>query len=413
VDFRKLGVVVFILVPVFSSLLIAQATKPFMVAGLRPSKDLVWKRTSPNAKQPDGPVLYQIIFRSSATPNHVPVISPTFTLMNSPISVVGGNVVISGMSINGGTGVISFAGGQTFPGIGTITGVTAGDGLTGGGVSGTVGLAVDGTVARTNASNNFLADQTITGNLTIANPGNITLANGSVFSGIDVDASNKMGVGTFTPSFDLSLGGDAARTIAMERTTTGAGNILTVQAGTAALGSTNLRGGDVVLSAGNGTGLGASGNVRFQTAGQNDLSGTSDNLLTDRIIIVSRAKGLTLSAPGFTSLMSIHLTGTHTAGGRIRYMVRATDGGSQIATEEGIIQYLATANSITCTVQTNDKLHLGTVNSGCTPGFFNPGSQPGVSIFDNVSFSSPAAIVVHEVYFSIENESGSSIRLEP
>jgi hypothetical protein len=124
-------------------------------------------------------------------------------------------------------------------------------------------------------------------------------------------------------------------------------------------------------------------------------------------------KNLTLSAPGFTSLMSIHLTGTNTAGGRVWYMVRATDGGSQIATEEGVIQFLATANSITCTVQTTDKLHLGTVNSGCTPGFFNPLSQPGVSVFDNVTFSSPAPIVVHEVYFRVLNMSGAVIRLEP
>jgi hypothetical protein len=124
-------------------------------------------------------------------------------------------------------------------------------------------------------------------------------------------------------------------------------------------------------------------------------------------------KTMTLAAPGFTSLMSVHLTGTNTAGGRIEYVVRATDGGFQIATEEGIIQWLATANSITCTVQTSDKLHLGTVNSGCTPGFFNPGSQPGISVFDNVSFSTPAAIVVHEVTFRIHNISGSVIRLEP
>jgi len=166
------------------------------------------------------------------------------------------------------------------------------------------------------------------------------------------------------------------------------GATFTVEGGSAASGSTDVAGGDMQLSGGFGTGLGGGGNVRIQTAGQNDLSGTLDNLLVDREIFVARAKQLTLSAPGFTSLMSIHLVGTHTAGGRIFYMVRATDGGSQIATEEGVIQYLATANSITCTVQTTDKLHLGTVNSGCTPGFFNPGSQPGVSIFDNVTFSS-------------------------
>lgn len=205
-----------------------------------------------------------------------------------------------------------------------------------------------------------------------------------------------------------------ARSLVAERATgTNPGNLMTIFAGSSAAGSTDINGGSLLLNGGLGTGLGGGGNVRIQTAGANDLSGTTDNLLVDRMIHVARAKQLTLSAPGFTSLMSIHLTGTHTAGGRIFYMVRATDGGSQIATEEGVIQYLATANSITCTVQTTDKLHLGTVNSGCTPGFFNPSSQPGVSIFDNVTFSSPAPIVVHEVYFTIENDSGSAIRLEP
>jgi hypothetical protein len=41
-----------------------------------------------------------------------------------------------------GTGLIKFATGQTFPGTGTITGVTAGSGLTGGGTNGTVNLAL-------------------------------------------------------------------------------------------------------------------------------------------------------------------------------------------------------------------------------------------------------------------------------
>ena len=411
--FRTPSTLVYLLVLMISSLAIAQNAQPVMVAGLRPSQEALWKRTSPNTKQLDGPVLYQIIFRSSATPNHVPMISPAFTLTNSPISVSGGNLAIGGMTVDGGTGIITFAGGQPFPGAGTITNVTAGSGITGGGSSGSVNIAVDGTVARTNASNNFLADQTITGTLTVASPGNIVISNGSLVSGLNVEASNRMGIGTFSPSFDLGLGGDSARTIAMERNSTGSGSGLTIQAGTAAFGSTNQAGGDVVLSAGNGTGLGGSGNVRFQTAGMNDASGTTDNTLSDRVIIVSKAKPLTLATPGFTSLMSIHLTGTHVAGGRVHYVIRATDGGTQVATEEGIIQYLATANSITCTVQTDDKLHLGVVNSGCTPGFFNPGSQPGISVFDNVSFSSPAPIVIHEVYFTIENESGSPIRLEP
>ena len=148
-------------------------------------------------------------------------------------------------------------------------------------------------------------------------------------------------------------------------------------------------------------------------------SATIDQLGTIR-------KTMTLSAPGFTSLMSVHLTGTNTAGGRIQYTIRATDGGTQVATEEGVMQWLANPNSITCTIQTADKLHLGTVGSVCTPGFFNPAAQPGVSISDTVAFQTPANIVIHEVYFRIVPTVGlnfpsgptgpavpSLIRLEP
>ena len=131
--------------------------------------------------------------------------------------------------------------------------------------------------------------------------------------------------------------------------------------------------------------------------------------------IVVGPKTMTLTAPGFTSLASwtVGGAGAEATGGYIGYTIVATDGASQIATETGTMLYNATANSITCTVQTTQKLHLGTVNSGCTPGFFNPGSQPGVSIFDNVAFGTPAPIVVHYVYFEIHNVGAPPTRLEP
>lgn len=131
--------------------------------------------------------------------------------------------------------------------------------------------------------------------------------------------------------------------------------------------------------------------------------------------VITGDKDMTLPQPGFASIMSVHLTGTQVAGGRIYFTIRATDGGSQIATEEGVIQWLATPNSVTCTVQSVDTLHLGTVNAGCTPGFFNPGSQPGVSIFDNVSFSNPAAVAVNHVWYRIVTPADptATIRLEP
>ena len=235
------------------------------------------------------------------------------------------------------------------------------------------------------------------------------------FSGLTYFGGDSTLSGNLSLIGNLSLTGNVPRSVRVtpNPNSESAGNALTVTAGGATTGSTNQKGGDLVLAAGNGTGTGGSGDVRIQTAGASSTSGTVSDTVVDRRIIVAKAKPMTLAAPGFASLMSIQLTGIQTAGGRIYYMVRATDGGSQIATEEGVIQYLATANSITCTVQTADKLHLGTVNSGCTPGFFNPGNQPGVSVFDNVTFSSPAPIVEHEVYYEIENLSGSPIRLEP
>src|SRR5437763_893969 len=50
---------------------------------------------------------------------------------------------------------------------GTITGVVAGDGLQGGGTSGSVRLDTDSTVARTNRSNSFAGNQDVTGNFSV------------------------------------------------------------------------------------------------------------------------------------------------------------------------------------------------------------------------------------------------------
>jgi hypothetical protein len=67
---------------------------------------------------------------------------------------------------------------------GTITGVTAGTGLTGGGTGGNVTLAVDSTVARTAGSQSFTGNQTVYGNLEIGqinNTGGGFTANGGAW----------------------------------------------------------------------------------------------------------------------------------------------------------------------------------------------------------------------------------------
>ncbi len=70
-------------------------------------------------------------------------------------------------------GILTFAPGQTFPGTGpgTITGVTAGTGLTGGGTSGPVTLNLDLTkIPQLAASNNFTGTQTITNGILNLSP---------------------------------------------------------------------------------------------------------------------------------------------------------------------------------------------------------------------------------------------------
>jgi hypothetical protein len=66
------------------------------------------------------------------------------------------------------TGLVTFVSGQTFPGTGTITGVTAGTDLTGGGTSGTVTLNLDTTKVPLLASNNaFTGNNSFSGTVGI------------------------------------------------------------------------------------------------------------------------------------------------------------------------------------------------------------------------------------------------------
>jgi hypothetical protein len=159
--------------PAHAKIIAADSSKPVLLAGLRPQPELVWQRTSPNSKELDGPVLYQILFRSSAMPGHLPKIAPNFTLTDSLISEGNGFIAIGALSINS-SGIVTFANGQTFPGgNGTVSSISAGAGLTGGTITttGTIGLDTAFT------DNRYLR---LNGG---AMAGTITFANGQTFPG--------------------------------------------------------------------------------------------------------------------------------------------------------------------------------------------------------------------------------------
>src|ERR1022692_2734971 len=138
------------------------------------------------------------------------------------------------------TGVVTFAGGQTFPGTGTITGVAAGTDLTGGGNSGNVTLNVDTTkvvtgitagtdltgggtggvqtlnldttkVPQLNSPNTFTANQSVTGNLT---------ASGTV-TGAVINAAGSFQLGGTTFAFGSTTNSNAFLGFAGNFTTTG------------------------------------------------------------------------------------------------------------------------------------------------------------------------------------------------
>jgi hypothetical protein len=94
-----------------------------------------------------------------------------------------------------------------------------------------------------------------------------------------------VGIGTTSPDALLSLGGQAAQVVDMVRETTAstAGNDLTIKAGGATSGGTNLNGGNLNLISGISTGTGSSGiNFKIYEAG---ASGSSDNSSTTAMTI--------------------------------------------------------------------------------------------------------------------------------
>ncbi len=99
------------------------------------------------------------------------------------------------------TGQITFATGQTFPGTGTgdgtITGVTAGTDLKGGGTTGTVTLDLDITkVPLLGAANTFTGNQTVTGTLNATSSGSTIVGTTTAASGIGV-SGNGVGYGMY------------------------------------------------------------------------------------------------------------------------------------------------------------------------------------------------------------------------
>jgi len=140
----------------------------------------------------------------------------------------------------GRNGLITFAPGQKFPATGTITGVTAGSGLTGGGTTGNVTLALDATkVPQLNSNNTF------TGAQQFANTGIGMVPSKTTYTPLSVGTANSFG--TWLAISNTSPGGHTWNIIsAGTGNAEGAGNLgITDLTGKSTLwleGNTNVSG---------------------------------------------------------------------------------------------------------------------------------------------------------------------------
>jgi hypothetical protein len=100
-----------------------------------------------------------------------------------------------------------------------------------------------------------------------------------------ITSAGLVGIGTESPSYLLSLNGDAAQTIGVERHSSTTGSDLTIQSGGAKSGASNLNPGILYLSTGTGTGS-AYGTIIGKTPTASS-AGTSDRLPVNREMVTN------------------------------------------------------------------------------------------------------------------------------
>lgn len=230
-----------------------------------------------------------------------------------------------------------------------------------------------------------------TGSQTMRHEGNLILGSASV-----------------APTNILSLDGEAARTIWMEREATAntAGNALTVQAGGATSAATDKNGGTLNLVPGASTGTGRN-NVSVQGYTTALATGTSDNTAFDHVVF-NGFKALTDNSA--TSLVSCTIANNTTIGLSIRYWIDVFNG-TDVQVETGEVKISATnkAGAIANNVATEISQQAVTAGTLTTAWAISAANPAVISVNANTSLSPSAGYP--RIRYVVENFSGQAISI--
>jgi len=279
-------------------------------------------------------------------------------------------------------GLIMFASGQTFPGTGTgtITGVTAGSGLLGGGTGGNVTLNVDTTkVPQLNTTNSFTGNQSVTGNVTASGTvsgGLVNTASGVEMGGIALAfesvTTDSVFLGATNNTTNIGNENTATGFFALAQNTSGSGNTAT---GVSSLqsnstGSLNTAFGfDALLanSTGNGnTAVGASSLTGTTTSSYNTAIGDGS--------LFQNKTGTGNTAGGYDALTS-NTTGEYSTASGYYALLSNTTGGFNTAVGTNALGSNTTGSSntaigdiaLSANTTGSNNVAVGTVAGGASP----------------------------------------------
>jgi hypothetical protein len=212
--------------------------------------------------------------------------------------------------------------------------------------------------------------------------------------------NNRIGFFTGTPSISIGIGGNAARTVGMERHTTSntAGNSLTLQSGGATSAATNKAAGALILATGVNTGNAIPAQIRLQAGVMNPTSGTGDNANVDRYMTGSKV----LTDNSAITILNATLAAGTGIGGIIRYSIEVRDG-TDIQVETGFAVYSgvnkAGAFTVSITeVSSQQDLSAGTLATTWAISGANPAA---ISVNANSSLTPSAGYP--RISYSVEN----------